>query len=326
MLFYQRLPIFRYQLVERIPSEDQIRFNDGLQLDSRILDFFLKSTHPLSITPEFLQTITPQRFSNRLHFLAHFISPRWIWEDLVLPENIKQQLREICYRIQFQQKVYEEWKFKEGFEEGVSVLFAGSPGTGKTMAASIIAQELMLDLYRIDLSQIVSKYIGETEKNLEQIFQEAEERRILLFFDEADAIFGKRSEVRDARDRYANIEISYLLQRLECYRGLAILATNLPENIDSAFLRRIQEKIFFPFPDETSRRIIWEKAFGPETSRAGDLNLKEFASKFSLSGGHIKNIVLKAAFLAAGENQAISQKHLLLATQREYEKMGLPFP
>jgi len=220
--------------------------------------------------------------------------------------------------------VYGEWGFgrKLSLGKGLSVLFAGPSGTGKTMAAEIIAGELGLDLYKIDLSTVVSKYIGETEKNLSRIFIEAETSNAILFFDEADALFGKRSEVKDSHDRYANIEIGYLLQRMEEYEGVVILATNFRKNMDEAFVRRLHFTVEFPFPNEDDRRRIWERIWPQDTPKSSALNLDFMARRFELTGGNIRNIALASAFLAADNRNIVDMTHLLHATKREYQKMG----
>jgi len=205
---------------------------------------------------------------------------------------------------------------------GVSALFSGPPGTGKTLAAQIMANQLGIDLYRIDLSTVVSKYVGETEKNLERIFNEASESNAILFFDEADSIFGKRSEVKDAHDRYANIEVGYLLQRMEDYNGVAILATNLRANLDEAFTRRLQFIINFPFPEEEYRLKIWKVLMPPDMPRAEDLDLKFMADRFKLAGGSIRNIIVSAAYLAAVNGGTVKMEHLMHGTRREFQKMG----
>jgi SpoVK/Ycf46/Vps4 family AAA+-type ATPase len=263
--------------------------------------------------------------SNRkLASLAQKVEPHYTWDDIVLPADRMAQLRELCNTVRYRAVVYEDWGFgrKLSLGKGLNVLFAGPSGTGKTMAAEIIANELGLDLYKIDLSTVVSKYIGETEKNLARIFTEAETSNAILFFDEADALFGKRSEVRDSHDRYANIEISYLLQRMEEYDGMAILATNLHKNMDEAFVRRMHFTVEFPFPDAGNRRRIWEKIWPAETPRSTDLDLALMARRFELAGGSIRNIALAAAFLAADDGQVVDMGHVIRATQREYRKMG----
>jgi hypothetical protein len=246
------------------------------------------------------------------------------WEDLVLPERILQQLREVVNCVRFRDLVHGEWHFdsKVGKTAGVNVLFSGLSGTGKTMAASVLARELSLDLYKIDLSSVVSKYVGETEKNLSRVFDEAEYSSAVLFFDEADALFGKRSEVKDAHDRYANFEVAFLLQRIEQFSGLAILATNISRNIDPAFARRMQHTIEFPFPDIAHRERIWRAMFPPEAPLAPDVDFPFLARQFELSGGNIRNVVTGAAFLAAQNGRTISMEHLTRATGREYQKMG----
>jgi len=205
---------------------------------------------------------------------------------------------------------------------GISALFSGPPGTGKTLAAQIMANQLGIDLYRIDLSTVVSKYVGETEKNLERIFTEASASNAILFFDEADAIFGKRSEVKDAHDRYANIEVGYLLQRMESYNGVAILATNLRANLDEAFTRRLQFIINFPFPDEEYRLRIWKVLMPPDMPTSTELNLQLMAKRFKLAGGSIRNIIVSAAYLAAADGGMVNMAHLMHGAKREIQKMG----
>jgi SpoVK/Ycf46/Vps4 family AAA+-type ATPase len=252
------------------------------------------------------------------------ITPVYQWEDIVLPQDTVAQLREICERVEHQPRVLGAWGFgrKLSRGKGINALFAGASGTGKTMAAEILANALGLDLYKIDLSHVVSKYIGETEKKLERIFTSAAHANVILFFDEADALFGKRSEVKDAHDRYANIEISYLLQKLEDYEGLVILATNMRNNLDSAFVRRMAFIVQFPQPEEADRLRIWQTIWPPATPCAPDLDFAFMARQFKLSGGNIKNIALAAAFLAAGNGQVVSTSHLIWATRRELQKMG----
>ncbi|MFQ5603174.1 MAG: ATP-binding protein [bacterium] len=257
----------------------------------------------------------------RLEDLAQFIEPLSSWDDLVLPEPAKQSLREIATHLRQRTKVYEKWGFafksKRGL--GISALFAGASGTGKTMAAEVLANEFRLDLYRIDLSSVVSKYIGETEKNLRKVFDAAEDTGAILLFDEADALFGKRSEVKDSHDRYANIEVSYLLQRMEAYRGLAILTTNRKSAIDSAFLRRIRFIIEFPFPELQQRAEIWLRVF-PERTPRENLEIQKLA-RLNIAGGNIRNVALNAAFLAAEQSEVVQMKHLLRAARSEYAKI-----
>ena len=263
--------------------------------------------------------------SNRkLSALAHKIESKYTWADIVLPKEQMTQLSEITSYIKHRQLVYGEWNFdqKLSLGKGLNVLFTGPSGTGKTMAAGIIANELKLDIYKIDLSTVVSKYIGETEKNLSRIFREAETSNAILFFDEADALFGKRSEVRDSHDRYANIEISYLLQRMEEYEGMVILATNLRKNMDEAFVRRMHFVVEFPFPEEEYRYRIWTNIFPREAPIDKSADFEFLAQRFKITGGNIKNIALSAAFLAADAGGKVTTKHLIRATKREFQKMG----
>jgi len=265
-----------------------------------------------------------QQSSQRLGLLANKVKPHYRWQDIILPEEQLQQLQEICGHVKYRSLVYDEWGFdrKLALGKGLTVLFSGSSGTGKTMAADIIAGELGLNLYKIDLSIVVSKYIGETEKNLSLVFQEAESSHSILFFDEADALFGKRSDVKDAHDRYANIETGYLLQRMEEYEGVVILATNLHKNMDDAFTRRLQFSIHFPFPNERDRLRIWEKVFPDALPLSPKLNLEFIAKHFELSGGSIRNVALATAFLAAEDGRVVQKKHLVHAIKREYQKVG----
>lgn len=260
----------------------------------------------------------------RLSSLAQKIEPRYRWQDIILPEDQRALLHELVSTVRKRPQVLENWGVgrKLVASQGVTVLFAGPPGTGKTMAAEVISSELGLDLYKIDLSTVVSKYIGETEKNLERIFSEATSSNAILFFDEADALFGKRSEVRDSHDRYANIEISYLLQRMEAYDGVTILATNLRANLDEAFTRRLQFSVDFPFPDEADRLHIWQTLFPPDVPRGDDLDLPFLAQRYKLSGGSIRNILVNAAYLAASDGGRVTMNHLLHGTRRELQKMG----
>ncbi len=258
---------------------------------------------------------------------ARKITTRYCWNDIVLPEEKIEQLRELCSNIRYQSVVYNDWGYesKLSLGKGVHALFAGPSGTGKTMAAEIIAAELGVDLYKIDLASVVSKYIGETEKNLSQIFDEAEESNVILFFDEADALLGKRSEVKDAHDRYANIEISYLLQRMEEFSGISLLATNFRKNIDDAFIRRIRYIVEFPFPDQKYRKMIWMGIWPPHAPFSIDIDYDFLSYQFELSGGNIRNVALNASFIAAGQNQSINMSHILLAIKREFQKMGKVF-
>lgn len=261
---------------------------------------------------------------HRLGQRATRIQPKYTWDDIILPPEQKEQLRNVLNQVKYRHIVYGQWGFgrKLSYGKGLSVLYAGPPGTGKTMSAQVLARELYLELYKIDLAQVVSKYIGETEKNLQEIFKEAQTSNAILFFDEADALFGKRSEVKDAHDRYANIETSFLLQKVEEYEGITILATNYRQNIDDAFVRRINFIIEFPFPNAGYREKIWRSMIPEEAPVSEDVDFRFIAGKFEVSGGNIKNIVVSAAFLAAEASEPIGMKHIIRSAKYELQKMG----
>jgi len=260
----------------------------------------------------------------RLGAYARRVKPHFRLQDIVLPDDKLDQLREICRHIEHRHTVYYTWGFEKrlNLSPGLNILFSGSSGTGKTMAADIIANEFNLSMYQIDLAAVVSKYIGETEKNLNRLFQEAAAGDVILFFDEADALFGKRSEVKDAHDRYANIEINYLLQKMEEHEGIAILATNLGKNLDEAFLRRLHFTVEFPFPEPKQRLRIWENIFPTDAPLAGDIDYQFLATQFKLAGGNIKNVAVTAAFYAAASPSPIGMRHIILAVKREMQKTG----
>jgi hypothetical protein len=256
--------------------------------------------------------------------LARRVEPKHRMSDLVLPAAQLEQLAAICSQARHSSIVYGAWRFdrKLSLGRGLNAMFTGQPGTGKTMAAEVIAAELGVELLKIDLSQIVSKYIGETEKNLRELFDQAARAHAILFFDEADALLGKRSDVKDAHDRYANTETAYLLQKMEEYPGITILATNLRQNMDAAFTRRMRFIVDFPFPDEADRLRIWESVWPAEVPLGPDVDLPLLARQFRLAGGSIRNVAVAAAFLAAEQEQSVSMRHLMLATKRELQKMG----
>jgi SpoVK/Ycf46/Vps4 family AAA+-type ATPase len=252
------------------------------------------------------------------------LDARATWDDLVLSPDETDLLRQVADQVGQRSKVYDEWGFRRKMNRGlgVTVLFAGESGTGKTMAAEVLARHLRLDLYRVDLSAVVSKYIGETEKNLRRLFDAAEDGGVILFFDEADALFGKRSEVKDSHDRYANIEVNYLLQRMESYRGLAILATNMKTALDPAFLRRLRFVVSFLFPGPAERRLMWQKAFPTETPTDG-LDFDRLA-RLNLTGGNIHTVALNAAFLAAHGEMPVRMGSVLSAARVEMTKLERP--
>lgn len=254
--------------------------------------------------------------------LARRIQPAKTWDDLVLSEPRLAQLRTVVGRFRHARTVYDDWGVTTASGRGILTLFTGPSGTGKSLAAEVIAHTLGLDLYKIDLSSIVSKYIGETEQNLERLFQAASAGSAVLFFDEADSIFGKRSEVKDGRDRYANLEVSYLLQRLESYDGVVVLASNLPGNIDEAFLRRIHEVVSFTAPGVVERRAIWAHHLSDGALPVADLDVDRLAERFEVTGGIIRNAVVGAAFRAADDDRPLTMHHLRLALAGEYLKLG----
>lgn len=276
------------------------------------------------ITGRALWATCREQTGTALDDLARRIEPSYGWDDIVVSDDVRAQLHELAAQVQQRSRVYEAWGFgvQLGRGRGITALFAGPSGTGKTMAAGIIAGALALDLYRVDLAGVVSKYIGETEKNLRRVFDAAERSGAILFFDEADALFGTRTEVRDSHDRYANLEVNYLLQRMEDYSGLAILATNRRTALDAAFLRRLRFVIDFPFPAVDDRRRIWERVFPAQA----DVDGLEMAmlSNLDLSGGNIRSIAVNAAFLAASEGGPIGMSHVVRAAAREYVKLSKP--
>jgi hypothetical protein len=271
-----------------------------------------------------LAQVCREQTHHQLDRLAQPLPIRHGWNDIVLPPDELRRLKEIANAVRNRDRVMEEWGFEQKVSAGpgVNAIFFGPSGTGKTMAASILAGDLGMAIYRVDLSRIVSKYIGETERNLDALFEEARRSYALLFFDEAEALFGKRSEVKDAHDRYANIEVAYLLQRMEAFDGVAILATNLRKHMDNAFLRRLQFAVEFPLPAIAERLRIWRQVWPATAALSPDLDLEFMARQLELSGGHIRNIALMAAYLASQERAPISMAHILAATRREFQKLG----
>jgi AAA+ superfamily predicted ATPase len=313
-----------------IPTEalaDKFSFTAGRIRDAIIearQRAMLRDAESYRISTDDLYHACRAQSSKKLSALARKITPLYTWRDIILPADQLAHLQEVCAQVKHRQHVFAKWGFgkKISLGKGLSALFVGPSGTGKTMAAEVIAGELGLDLFKIDLSCVVSKYIGETEKNLSRVFEEAEQSNAILFFDEADSIFGKRSEVKDSHDRYANIEVNYLLQRMEEYEGVIILASNYQKNIDEAFTRRIRFIIDFPFPEGNYRQRIWKKAFPEHTPLDEDVDFDFLAHKLKLTGGNIRNIALNAAFLAASNGGRVHMEHVICATKREFQKMG----
>ena len=260
----------------------------------------------------------------KLSGLGRRITWRQTWKDLILPEDSLEEVREFIARVKHKRRVYDDWGFSRKMAKGLglSALFAGQPGTGKTMVAGLIATDLALDLYQIDLSRIVSKYVGETEKNLAELFDAAEAGHAILLFDEADSLFAKRTEVKSSVDRYANLEVNYLLQRMESFGGITILTTNMDSAIDEAFKRRISFKVNFPFPEPEDRKKLWQVMLPTEAEVGSDIDFDFLSNKYEMSGGYIRNAVLRAAFLAADDQSPITMRHMMRAANLEYTGMG----
>jgi ATP-dependent 26S proteasome regulatory subunit len=302
------------------------QIESAIKTARQCLEWHITDTGTLTISEISDELLAAARNQTGLELaaLTEKLKPIYHWSDIVLPEDTIAQLKEICQRVTHSHAVLEQGGFgkKLSAGKGIAVLFAGPSGTGKTMAAEIIANELGLDLFRIDLSSVVSKYIGETEKNLERIFSAALRSNSVLLFDEADALFGKRSAVNDAHDRYANVEISYLLQKMEQYEGITILTSNLRGNIDEGFCRRLAFTVHFPFPEAETRLEIWKRIWPEEIELHADLDFAKLAQRLSLSGANIRNIGLAAAFLAAADARPVRMADILHATRREYTKVG----
>lgn len=271
-----------------------------------------------------LVTAVRKQLRHQMGALASPVYTTLGWDDLILPEETLEQLDEIQHTMQYQTWVYKEWGFRKlaGGRRGLAVLFSGPPGTGKTVAACVLGRALNREVYRIDLSQVVDKYIGETGKNLSRLFDESEHAQVLLLFDEADSLFAKRTEVHTSHDRYANQEVNFLLQRIESYEGMAILTTNHEAAIDEAFKRRLRFRVNFPQPDEETRQLMWRTMVPKEAVLEDDVDWTELAEKFNFSGGHIRNAILRAAFLAAGQGKTIAHEHLLRAAALEARELG----
>jgi len=302
----------------------QFDFSPGIIREAAKLAFGEAKARGEEVSVSDLYRACQQKISHRLGERATRVNAAYTWDDLVLEDAPKELLRQACGQVAFRGKVYEQWGFqgKLAYGRGVSLLFAGPPGTGKTMAAQVLAKELNLELYKVDLSGVLSKYIGETQKNLREIFDEVKKSRSILFFDEADVLFGKRVDVTDARDISANAQTAYLLQKMEEYDGITILATNLLQNFDDAYKRRMKFIIRFSLPQREQRIQLWQKVFPKQMPLSGDIDIDYLADNFELSGAAIKNIALNAAFIAASRQEITGMEHIMTALQQEYEKSG----
>ncbi|MBC7975012.1 MAG: ATP-binding protein, partial [Myxococcales bacterium] len=271
-----------------------------------------------------VDAVIRQHVAARVGHAATRVTRLATWDQVSLPEDMLDSLRELIGRARHGRTVFDDWGYDHRIAtaRGLTALFYGPPGTGKTLVASLIARELGLELYRVDLAKVMSKWVGETEKNLGEVFDAAEDGRLMLLFDEADSLFAKRSEVKSSNDRYANLEVNYLLQRLDAFEGVAILTTNLEGSIDPAFKRRLSMRLYFPVPDEELRAQLWAAHITPQIPTAGRLDFAALARRFPLSGGYIRNSALRAAFLAAQEKSALTQAHLERAVLLEYRELG----
>lgn len=329
----QKTELWRYFL-EYFPMEEQLKpqeLADRYTLNAGEIKQTLHTAY-LQVQSQGRTKIRARDLTEELKrrhgdLLGDYASPVKViygWEDFIVGKGILERLRQICIQVRYQELVGEQWGFyqKKPYGRGISALFSGAPGTGKTMAAQVIAKELGMELYRIDISRMMSKYIGETQKNITALFQNAKTINVILFFDEADALFTKRTEISDANDRHANSEVAHLLQQIEEYQGLVILATNLKENLDEAFRRRIQYVVDFQLPDLELRKRLWHQMLPPQAPREENLNLDFFAERFELSGSEIKETLSQAAFLAAAENSKIGREHIKKALTFCMEKYG----
>ncbi|MGB3367339.1 MAG: AAA family ATPase [Acidaminobacteraceae bacterium] len=292
------------------------------QIENSIKEFRVRNIIQEDLDYSIYRAVYDQ-IENSLSEKASKIKPVYGWDDIVIPDETLDVLNAICNQVKFRNTVMNEWGFGEKipYGKGISLICAGPPGTGKTMSAQILAKELNLEMYKVDLSKVISKYIGETEKNLNSIFEEAKYSNAILFFDESDALFGKRTGVKDSKDRYSNMEISFLLQKIEEYEGITILATNFLNNIDKAFLRRISYIVNFPFPTASNRLKIWTKTFSKGAPLSSSLDYEFLANNFELSGGNIKNVVLNSAYIAAALGSEIDMRSVIKAIKAEMQKI-----
>jgi hypothetical protein len=309
------------------PTELAARYRVGPGVIERVCQEVARRPEPPPDPAACLRDIDEtvrQHLETKLGKTAQRITRLASWADIVLPEDIIDSLLELTARVRHRRKVFENWGFDGSITtaRGITALFAGSPGTGKTMVAGVIARDLGLDLYRVDVSKIASRWLGETEKNLASLFDAAEDGQVMLLFDEADSLFGKRTEVKTSADRYANMEVNYLLQRLDSFEGIAILTTNFGKAIDPAFKRRLTYRMTFPFPDEEMREQLWKSLIPPQVPVDGTIDFRALAQRFRLSGGYIRNAALRAAFLAADEGVALTHEHLERAIRMEFREIG----
>ncbi|HEX5062961.1 MAG TPA: ATP-binding protein, partial [Kofleriaceae bacterium] len=317
----------RYQIALSDPSELAARYRVGPGIIDRVCAEVARRpdrpTQPSKWVSE-LDDAVRQHLENRLGKTATRVTRLATWADVVLPEDIVDSLLELTSRVRHRKTVFEQWGFDRSITtaRGITALFQGSPGTGKTMVAGVIARDLGLEVYRVDVSRITSKWIGETEKNLGSLFDAAEDGQVMLLFDEADSLFAKRTEVKTSVDRYANMEVNYLLQRLDSFEGIAILTTNFGNAIDPAFKRRLTYRVTFPFPDEEMREQLWKSLIPAQVPVQGKLDFAALSQRFRLSGGYIRNAALRAAFLAAEEGVALSHEHLERAIKMEFREIG----
>jgi hypothetical protein len=317
----------RYQIDIPDPSELAARYRVGPGVIDRVCrEVSRKPDRPPDAAAwvRELDDAVRQHLENRLGNAATRVARLATWADVVLPEDIIDSLVELTSRVRHRRQVFETWGFDRSITSarGITALFQGSPGTGKTMVAGVIARDLGLDVYRVDVSRISSKWLGETEKNLGALFDAAEDGQVMLLFDEADSLFAKRTEVKTSADRYANMEVNYLLQRLDSFDGIAILTTNFGSSIDSAFKRRLTYRVTFPFPDEDMREQLWRSLIPPQVPIAGTIDFAALAQRFRLSGGYIRNAALRAAFLAADEGVPLSHAHIERAVRMEFREIG----
>jgi AAA+ superfamily predicted ATPase len=327
----RRLEAWNTALAERglaLPDVEELasRWVLGPGTVNRVLDQLIErgATGEAAEALGRLDGLIRQHLESRLGDLANRLPRLASWSQIVLPPDVLDSLLELVSRIRHRRTVFERWGYDRvmSTSRGITALFQGGPGTGKTMVASAIARELGLDVYRVDLARVVSKWIGETERNLAQLFDAAEDGQAMILFDEADSLFAKRTEVKTSVDRYANLEVNYLLQRLDSFGGIAILTTNFGGAIDTAFKRRLSFRLSFPFPDDEMREQLWRVHLPPEVPRSGELDLADLARKYKMSGGYIRNAALRAAFLAAAEESGLRHDHLERAVRLEYREIG----